>query len=256
MRILERLRPRQVMPVNVPVHQIMFTHDPNALPPVAADKIRFSAGGNPYRMWFLDDTRTLLGSVYGVEVLEAFDILQPFAYKADLARYCIVNHFGGIYIDLTITDFLGFDTRDYDFVGFRDANTAETSWRVANGLFYSTKNSPILQACISECVANVQRRYYGKTPLFPTGPDLFGRAIANHSLDLKIQLGDHWWRSGRPRPLTLPDRGVIAHTKTGGRNLGGVSGIPGGNNYNVMWRERTIYRSAELVSEHTDRPAG
>jgi hypothetical protein len=166
-----------------------------------------------------------------------------------------VNHFGGIYIDLTITDFLGFDTSDYDFVGFRDTNTAETSWRVSNGMFYSTKDSPILQACISECVANVQRRYYGKNPLFPTGPDLFGRAIANHSLDLKIQLGDHWWRNGRRRPLTLPGRGVIARTKAGGRQLGGVSGVPGGNNYNVMWGERTIYRSEELVSERTDRRA-
>jgi hypothetical protein len=255
MLTLARLSHRRATPMNVPVHQIMFSQDRNALPPAAAEEIRSSAGGTPYRLWLLDDTRTLIGSVYGAEVLQAFDILQPFAYKADLARYCIVNHFGGIYIDLAVTDFRGFDAAEYEFVGFRDTNNAETSWRVWNGMFYSTKDSPILQASISECVANVRRRYYGKDPLFPTGPSLFGRAVANHSLELKIQLGDHWWRKRRRSALTLPDQGVIARTKVGGRHLGGVSGVPGGNNYNVMWREGTIYGSDELVTERAYRQA-
>ena len=120
MQGLADLRHRQVTRMNVPVHQIMFTSDRDALPPPAAEEIRSRAGGDPYRMWFLDDARALISDVYGLEVLRAFDILRPFAYKADLARYCIVNHIGGIYIDLSVTDFLGFDVGDYEFVGFRD----------------------------------------------------------------------------------------------------------------------------------------
>jgi hypothetical protein len=237
--------------MNVPVHQIMFTHDRSAQPPSVTEKIRSCAGGNPYKMWLLDDARTLISDAYGAEVLGAFDSLQPFAYKADFARYCIVNHLGGIYIDLSVTEFLGFDVGDYDFVGFRDANTVETSWKVWNGIFYSPKDSPILQASISECVENVRRRFYGKDPLFPTGPSVLGRAVAKHSLELKVKLGDHWWHKRRRSTLTFRDQGVVAREKVGGRYLGGVSGIAGGNNYNVMWRERTVYGSDKLVSDRT-----
>jgi mannosyltransferase OCH1-like enzyme len=247
MRGLADFRHRQVTRMNVPVHQVMFTPDRDALPPPAAEEIRSRAGGNPYKMWFLDDARTLIGDVYGSEVLSAFDILRPFAYKADLARYCIVNHIGGIYIDLLVTDFLGFDVGDYEFVGFRTANTAETSWKVANGMFYSTKDSPILQASISECVANVRRHYYGKDPLFPTGPSVLGRAVANRSLEARVQIGDYWWLKRRRNKYTLPDQGVVARCKVGGRYLGGVSGIPGGNNYNEMWRQGIIYDSDDLM---------
>jgi mannosyltransferase OCH1-like enzyme len=244
-------RPRQVTRMNVPVHQVMFTPDRDALPPLAAEEIRSRAGGDPYRMWLLDDARTLIGDVYGPEVLSAFDILRPFAYKADLARYCIVNHFGGVYIDLSVTDFLGFDLAGYEFVGFRDPNSAETSWRIANGIFYSTKNSPILQTCIFQCVANVRRRFYGKDPLFPTGPSVLGRAVANRSFEARVQIGDHWWLKRQRNKYTLPGQGVIARGKVGGLDLGGVSGVPGGNDYNVMWRERTIYGSDDLMHHRT-----
>ena len=248
-----RLRHRKVKRMNVPVHQIMFTPDRNATPPAAAQEIRSRAGGDPYRMWFLDDARTLIGDVYGLEALTAFDVLRPFAYKADLARYCIVNHFGGIYIDLSVTDFLGFDTGDYAFVGFRDPNSAETSWKVGNHMFYSAKDSPILQASISECVANVNQRFYGKDPHFPTGPSVLGRAVANCSSEVSTQIGDFWWLKWRRAKYTLPGQGVIARGKVGGRSLGGVSGVPGGNNYNVMWRERTVYYESEELVDSSGR---
>lgn len=253
MRSLARLSHRQVTPMNVPVHQIMFTYDRDAQPPPATQEIRSGAGGNPYRMWLLDDARALIGDVYEPEVLKAFDILQPFAYKADLARYCIVNHIGGIYMDLSVTDFLGFDVSDYGFVGFRDTNSVETSWRVSNGMFYSTKDSPILQASISECVANVGRRFYGKDPLDPTGPSVLGRAVANHSGEVKVQMGDLWWLKRRRSKLTLRGQGVIARVKVGGHFIGGVSGVSGGNNYNVLWREGAVYGSDDLVDSSAGR---
>jgi Glycosyltransferase sugar-binding region containing DXD motif len=246
MQSLAGLGHRQVTHMNVPVHQIMFTHHRDAPPPPAAQEIRSRAGGDPYRMWLLDDARALIGDVYGLEVLSAFDNLRPFAYKADLARYCIVNHIGGIYIDLAVTDFLGFDVGDYEFVGFRDGNSDKTSWKVANNMFYSIKDSPILQASISECVANVQRRFYGKDPHFPTGPSVLGRAVANWSLGGSILMGHCWWLKRRRNKYTLPGRGVIARGKVGGRYKGGVSGVPGGNNYNVMWHEGTIYGTDDL----------
>jgi len=247
MQNLTGLRHRQVTHMNVPVHQIMFTSDRDALPPPAAEEIRSRAGADLYRMWCLAEARALISDVYGLEVLRVFDILRPFSYKADLARYCIVNHMGGVYIDLSVTGFLGFDVADYEFVGFRDLNSAETSWKVATHMFYSTKDSPVLQASISECVANARRRFYGKDPHFPTGPSVLGRAVANCSLESRVQIGDYWWLKRRRNKYTLPGQGVVARGKVGGRYLGGVSGVSGGNNYNVMWREKTIYGSGDLL---------
>jgi mannosyltransferase OCH1-like enzyme len=245
-RGLPRVPRLQVRPMNVPVHQIMFTSDRDSVPPPAAQAIRSNAGGNPYRLWSLDDARELIRDAYGPEILRALDNLRPYSYKADLARYCIVNHIGGIYLALSVTDFRSFDVGNYEFVGFRDPNNAETSWKVGNHMFYSTKDSPNLQASISECVEKIHRRFYGKDPHFPTGPSVLGRAVANYSTDVRVQIGDYWWLKRRRNKYTLPGQGVIARGKVGGRRLGGVSGVVGGNNYNVMWRERSVYGGDDL----------
>jgi mannosyltransferase OCH1-like enzyme len=249
MRGVPRIFKKAITRMIVPVHQVMFTLDHEAPPPPAALEIRSRVGEDLYRLWSLDETRELIGDVYGPEVLRAFDMLRPYSYKADLARYCLTNHFGGAYLDLSVNDFRGFDVDDYEFVGFRDPNNDATSWKVATHMFYSTKESPILQACIDECVANVNRRFYGKDPHFPTGPSVLGRAVANYSPELKAQIGDFWVLKGRRHKYTLPGQGVIARGKMGGRNLGGVSGVRGGNNYNVMWREGTIYGSDDLAHD-------
>lgn len=247
MRELPFISRAKITRMNVPVHQVMVSSDREAPIPPAAQEIGSTVGGDLYRLWTPDDIRTLIGDVYGSEVLGAFDILRPYAYKADLARYCITNHFGGAYLDLSVNDFRGFVVGDYDFIGFRDLNNDATSWKVANNLFYSTKESPILQAGIAECVENVNRRFYGKDPHFPTGPSVLGRAVANCSVEMKVQIGDYWWLKRRRAKYTLPGQGVVARGKVTGRNLGGVSGVRGGNNYNVMWEEGTIYGADDLA---------
>ena len=219
--------------------------------PPKVQEIRSRVGGDQYRLWSLDDTRALIGDAYEADVLRTFDMLRPFSYKADLARYCITNHFGGAYLDLSVNDFRGFDVGDFDFVGFRDPNNDATSWKVATHMFYSTKESPILRASIAECVENVNRRFYGKDPHFPTGPSVLGRAVASCSVEMKVLIGDYWWLKRRRNKYTLPGQGVIARGKVGGRKLGGVSGVRGGNNYNVMWREGTVYGSDDLAHDAT-----
>lgn len=246
---LASFRRREATPMNVPIHQVMFTLDRDAVPPPAAQEIGANAGGNPYRLWSLDDTRELIGDVYGAEVLGAFDILRPYSYKADLARYCVTNHFGGAYLDLSVNDFRGFDVGTFDFVGFRDPNNDATSWKVATHMFYSTKESPILRASIAECVENVNRRFYGKDPHFPTGPSVLGRAVASCSVEMKIQIGDFWMLRGRRAKYTLPGQGVVGRGKVTSRKVGGVSGVRGGNNYNVMWQEGTIYGADDLAKD-------
>jgi hypothetical protein len=139
-----------------------------------------------------------------------------------------VNHIDGIYIDLAVTDFLGFDVRDYEFVGFRDGNSAKTSWKVATLMFYSTKESPILQAGISECVANVRRRFYGKDPQFPTGPSVLGRAVANRSLEVSILIGGYCWLKRRRKNSPCRARASSLAAKWEGATSVVFQGFPAG----------------------------
>jgi hypothetical protein len=80
MRALTGSFHRQVIRMNVPVHQIMLTSDRRTTAACSRGNPR-SCLGDPYGMWFLDDARGLIGDVYGPEVLRTFDTLRPFAYR-------------------------------------------------------------------------------------------------------------------------------------------------------------------------------
>ncbi|MGC8626722.1 MAG: hypothetical protein ACP5VR_04050 [Acidimicrobiales bacterium] len=221
------------------VHQVMFSSLEQARPPAASLRLA-STTGERYRLWTTEGARLLIADDYGQEALWAFDSLKPFAYKADLARYCIVHSLGGYYVDLLITVTKLVDPAGRDFIGFRDLNSDVTSWKVANNYFYARAGCPILADCINQVVENVRRRYYGKDPHFPTGPAVLGRSVANLSADLDVLIGHYWWLRYRRNKYTLPNHGVVGRGKSR-RWRGGVSGVPGGNNYNELWRARDVY---------------
>ena len=55
------------------------------------------------------------------DVLNAFDMLKPLAYKADLARYCLIYKLGGWYADISLKPVVGLSIDDsIDFVYFYD----------------------------------------------------------------------------------------------------------------------------------------
>lgn len=58
--------------------------------------------GWEYRFYNDDDARNFLQTHFPIEVLEAFDILIPGAFKADLFRYCVLFIHGGIYADADV----------------------------------------------------------------------------------------------------------------------------------------------------------
>ena len=204
-------------------------------------KICEDFGEENYRLWDLSSTREFLIKFYSPEVVNAFEILSPYAYKSDLARYCIVNHFGGIYADVSVNGVAPFSTEGLDMVVFRDGNSDRTSWKVQNGFFFSKPNSPILKFAIQEIVENVRIEYYGHDPHFPTGPSIFGRAVVLGGQTLNLLIGQYWWFKYRKNKYVLPGNRVVARNKRGGAREGGISGIIGGNNYNEIWKNRLVY---------------
>jgi hypothetical protein len=226
-----------------PVHQIWFSSlpEPASVPELSRPLLEL-AGESRYRLWTLRSARAFLVDQFDDSVVTAFDRLKPFAYKADLARYCIVRQLGGFYLDLSVSDARLPDPGEFEFIGFRDGNADFTSWKVANNYFFARAGSVILDDAIQQVVENCEREYYGKDPHFPTGPSVLGRSVAKLSPEMNVLIGQYFWFRRRRNKYLLPGHGVVGRGKIGGQNSGGISKVPGGNNYNELWRERDVYQ--------------
>ena len=47
-----------------------------------------------------DDCRAFIRDAFPPDVVAAYDLLIPTAFKADLWRYCVLYKFGGVYLDI------------------------------------------------------------------------------------------------------------------------------------------------------------
>ena len=224
------------------IHQIAITSRPDLYTPTTYNlEIKRQFGEENYRLWNLESVRDFLNEYFPNSVLNALDNLKPYSYKCDLARYCIINHFGGLYADVSVNRLKTFSTEGRDMVIFSDGNSDRTSWKVCNSFFYSKPHNPILSESIEEIISNVSNRYYGHDPHFVGGPSVFGRAVAKHGKELDLLIGQSWWHKYRKNKYILHGNQVVARHKRGGANKGGISGVIGGNNYNEMWAARMVY---------------
>ena len=210
-----------------------------------------------YYLFNKTSTEEFIKEKFNKDVLNAFRKLNPYAYKADLARYCILYYYGGWYFDIGITCLNKIEVKEnIDFICFRDDHRhSKTSWAVCNGIFYSKPKSPILDYAIDLILQNCAEKWYGRTPLCPTGPALFGEAIAAKNRGQNIIIGD----LRRPKiPLTnrdmpffrkifkakfiLSKQPTIALVKPAkGGDITSI-GIRGSNNYNDFWHSRNVYK--------------
>lgn len=119
-----------------------------------------------------NECREFIQRHFGQDVINAYNSLIPCSYKSDLWRFCILYINGGIYYDIKFRCLNGFKfialTENEMFVKDMQENC------VLTGLIVSKPGNAILKKCIDQIVVNVQTRFYGKNPLYPTGPGLLG----------------------------------------------------------------------------------
>ena len=202
------------------------------------------------------DIREFIAKKFPKEVLWAFDTLKPLAYKCDLGRYCLLHEYGGWYFDISVTCRNYFrPSNDIDMLVFRDVlKHSRTSWAVSNGIIWSKPKNSILEIAISDIIRNCKEKWYGKNPLFPTGPVLFGEAIAKGSRNRRIMYGDlicpkiPFTNKGVPflkeifrGKFVLPNGKTIGLLKKSpGGDLSRL-GAKGTNNYNHLWEKGEVY---------------
>ena len=209
-----------------------------------------------HKMFLREDASQLIKNKFPSEVWAAYCALMPCAYQADLARYCILYEYGGLYADLSYYFVAPIPMPEGRGVVFR-GNLVSAPWDTSNGLMFLPPKHKALKHAIDLICANVQRRYYGLSALCPTGPALFGKALAATCEAEELITG---LAALIPRAkveqlapdLQLP-QGSHIHCQTLGGKLVAVKrkrllspglvefGITTGNSYRDLWKNREVY---------------
>jgi hypothetical protein len=232
------------------VSQIFLTDGEEELPDelkARSQTIKNLFVGSNYTLFTNSTLRQFIQDNYPEEVVQAYDKLKPFAYKADLGKFCVVNKLGGWYADIGVHSFLrnmSLELNNVNMIVFGDRRKfAQTTYPVSCGLFYSKKENLVLQMAIQLIVENCKNDYYGFTSLDPTGPNLFGRAIAMTGYN--IVSGTHMELTPETElkncAYVLPNGTILCLSKNKeGGNLSSF-GCKGVNNYQQMWAKKDIY---------------
>jgi hypothetical protein len=193
--------------------------------------------GWEYRFYDNDASAKFLETHFPPEVKEAYEILAPGAYKADLFRYCVLLIYGGIYADVDVLLNMDLNKIDGD-IGFmvpvdepgRAEGTGSCLW---NGFIAAAPGHPFI-AKVVEMVVNVVRNRFTSVDiddmlcpnpnlghshdwdlLFITGPCLLGAAInviLGKSMQSSIEPGELKTMS---HDILIPGRTIIlAQNKT------------------------------------------
>lgn len=233
----------------------------DSLPDLLEEVSQISQGclsGFSYKRWNNQSLRDFISTNFSGDVLDAYDLLKPLAYKADLGRLCLLHEFGGWYADISLkiispllsqvpVQGLGF-FRDY---GAGIPSPMANTFDVMNSLFCAEAGHPALKRCIDQIVVNVNRKYYGFTSVSPTGPRLLGRVLAGFDLGAVRQIG-HFMpltQGFKQRNLAYVSNSGVIYAwhknawhpeRPAGGDLASV-GLKDTNNYNEMWRNRKAY---------------
>jgi mannosyltransferase OCH1-like enzyme len=224
-----------VIPLDI--YQTWFTKD---LPPKMRERVELLKAQNPrfnHHLFDDNDCREFIKTHFRPDVLEAYDTLIPGAYKADLWRLCVLFINGGIYMDIKFCCVNGFKlielTEKEHFVKDRIPNT------IYNALMACRKGNLFLYQSIRQIVANVKNKYYGETPLSPTGPKMLGAVMINNKQGINIDI-THYDGGGyiiyknvfiiSTEYPEYNDERVLQNNKINKKR------------YDKMWEERNIYK--------------
>ena len=205
--------------------------------------------GSAHTIYNKETLREFIAAEFDQSVADAYDCLNPYSYKADLGRFCLLYKLGGWYMDIAVRVVNGVEIgNQIEFLAFRDIQRfSYTSWACATTVLYSQPKNHALLTAIEMIVDNCQEQYYGITPLCPTGPTLLGAALAANGGNVNFVYGDYLeltpTHEKKNRAFVLPDGTIMAWSKpSGGGDLTGV-GAKGVNNYNELWAARKVYGS-------------
>ena len=210
------------------------------------ESFRATYPASQYRCYFSEELVDFIFDHFGEPILQVYRALIPYAFKADLARYCLLFAHGGLYSDLAYLHSRSIDIEDvWKMVVFRDI-AGHPSWATSNAIIYSEAKNPVMERAIHRVAEHCRTGFYGQHPLDPTGPYMFGRILAETPDWNSILFGDspllNIDQTGRPNILKVMPTGEVVAIRNKTLN-GRITDLiaSGGNDYRQLWEERRIW---------------
>jgi mannosyltransferase OCH1-like enzyme len=176
----------------IPLHIYQTWHTKEDLLPNMRECVETLKAQNPefiHHLFDDDDCRDFITDNFSKDVINAYDSLIPGAYKADLWRYCILYKRGGVYMDVKYKcadDVKLIDLVDKEY--YVEDRPQHENRGVYNAVMICEKGDPKLLKAIYSIVDHVKQKYYGETPLSPTGPGLLGKIFTDDEFrDIRLK---------------------------------------------------------------------
>ncbi len=193
--------------------------------------------GWKYYFYNDDDIANILITHFPPEVKEAFDALQPGAFKADLFRYCVLLIYGGVYADMDVLLEGNLDSIVSPDIGFmvpQDEPGKSTGHRMClwNGFIAAAPGHAYLAETLQSVVNNIRNRFtsvdmdhtlcpkpdlsvsHSYDMLFTAGPCILGasvnRVLQRHSQTAYVP-GDLEVDDEIKQNRYIPGRSIILH---------------------------------------------
>lgn len=236
--------------------EIIQTHATTDVPPNMARAIANIVALNPafgYRFFTDDEARKFVTKNMPSRVAQAFGMLVPGAYRADLFRYCYLYKKGGVYLDT------GFVPKMPLLEALRPSDRfVSCDDRPQSALYQAflcaAPGHPILKRTIDIVVDRVLKRAYGECGLWITGPKAIGKAFEEHTgqrvgagtfgEDGSIRLFRHHVAKGLYRnEIRTPEGQTLFFTKYRGYHEDQRWFPDDTPHYGAMWSQRRVFRS-------------
>lgn len=152
--------------------------------------------GWEYRLWTDEDNRAFVAEHYH-GLLPTFDAYSYGIQRADAIRYCLLHHFGGVYVDLDIECLQPVDELFREGGFFAVMEPEEQGRRLgqasllSNALMASSPGHPFLEAVIQKLMSNPTRGLIHRDVLETTGPIMLDAVYRAYSGDDVTALPSH-----------------------------------------------------------------
>ena len=206
-----------------------------------------------------EDCEEFISNNYDNEVLEAYNSLNPTAYKADLFRYCLLYKNGGIYSDFSqnflkpLDELISFEKdqlvlcddipqKPYKFGGVQISFMA------------AAPNLDIYKKCIDTIVLYCKNKTYQKNPLDITGPYLFKRILNTTDINYRMELSQIRDKAGiRDEYLVLKkfaecNKSAAIKTKLDNHTTLIYKSNTPINYYDALWYMNNVYKELWSVN--------
>ena len=164
-----------------------------------------------YKLWTDEDNRNLI-KTYFPKFLKIYDSYHKPIYKADIARYCIIYIYGGIYADLDFECLKSMDKlieNDKCFFGLEPKEHWNGKNIVCNAIFGSVPKNEIFVYFLREIYkrSSINMRI---SPVTLTGPKMITDVLSEKGLNgIKIYKSDIFYPECAHNDSKIPNKQYV-----------------------------------------------